>query len=166
MNKNTVLRLLTLFSLYLIAGKCASQDSTAFYRRSSIYFEIGGNACSYSINYEWILTHNIQNNFSARGGINYLAGYMGCIIMTNYFWGKKHNLFELGAGLYRHWNKNDLDNTFTMTVGYRYQKNGLLFKLGFTPLFDVAFDRKQFIKPMIGLGLGYALKTKRIIQND
>lgn len=146
--------LLFIVFLLLLTNKVAGQGESEIRRRSSVFFEMGGNAYSYSINYDYKLSH-----IGFRAGANYFRGGMMRLATMNFFIGRKNNFIEYGIGVINHTN---LSNTFlTMTLGYRYQAGGLIIRLGFTPIFATAYDTNQFIWPMAGFSAGYVFKSRK-----
>jgi hypothetical protein len=80
-------------------------------------------------------------------------------IMGYYFGGTRHRI-EAGGGV----SGIIVDGTFKAmmingVIGYRYQKKkGLLFRVGFTPIFGIPFtdEGKYAVVPWAGLSLGYS----------
>jgi hypothetical protein len=134
---------------------------------NSLYVELLGNAGLYSFNYDRLFTHNI----GARVGFSYLHTSEDIIfremtfylfpVSVNYFVGEGSSKLELGAGM------TIISGSFdfigiqgsgsavipNLIIGYRYQPEdgGLLFRIGFTPLF--APDK---IQAWGGISLGAA----------
>ncbi len=139
---------------------------------NAVYFELGGNAIIYSINYERFLTQDI----SARIGVGYLslgeslpddgatAALTSVPVMINYLGvGQFNHRLELGAGFVAlHVSARagaGFGSSFgsgllaagTASVAYRYAplNGGFTFKAGFTPLIS-SFG----VYPTFGLSLG------------
>ena len=136
---------------------------------NSIFFELGGNALIYSINYDRLL----DPHWSLRAGIGYMglgttdAGLDASLtiipITASYcpyseVGGIPNSKLELGAGIcYFNMSASTFGDSFngsgvagTLIVGYRYQQpdGGFLFRAGFTPLIG------GFFIPMFGLSAG------------
>lgn len=169
------------FILLLMALAFCRQDllaqsaNAAEYTKHCLYGELLGQGIIYSLNYE----HRFINAISGRIGytswsfpaifflIEGSIELKGFPVMINYLSGKgnHHGEFGLGAFLGKvkisgteiFWGSTiEGEKAFilgTGTLGYRYQPttNGLLFKIGLTPIFnfkDAALSA--------GLSLGYA----------
>lgn len=156
------MRIATLLLSLAIAASASAQG------RNVAYFELGGNAIVPSVNYE----RQLSERLFGRIGLTLVSGThsdgdteltFGFPVMLNYVShpaGRHH--FEAGAGFtYITGDAQDLfgedDESIsnfvgTATIGYRYQKpgRGLVFRAGFTPVFD---ESEAF--PWGGLSLGY-----------
>ncbi len=133
---------------------------------TSLYLEIGGKFM-YSVNIDF------------RRKINYAIG-LGCMywnetddntneiyqhlwlpsISGYYFLGKKRR-FELGGGMgpFIGTKQSLLAMMIFANAGYRYQKKqGLIFRIGFTPFLGLPIheDAKLFAMPWGGLSIGYS----------
>ncbi|RPH74445.1 hypothetical protein EHM76_03560 [bacterium] len=154
--------ILFFITLLLFAGSTYSQG-----KPNSLYFELLGNGGIYSVNYDRLFTGNI----GGRIGIMYLSeldiivsSFQDLLIIPvtiNYLVGSGNNKLEFGAGVvYVHISGgeffglgfNEGSGTLgTATIGYRYQQTdgGLLFRIGFTPVFS-----PEGLLPMGGISLG------------
>lgn len=113
---------------------------------NNAFVELGGNGFLGSLNYERLIT----NWLSVRLGYNPIL-YPVMFLTTNILIGESEHKFQAGIGL--------LTNLgFTGTIGYRYQPqtNGLLFRIGFTPIFRVQlFSSAYSDLPWGGISVGY-----------
>ena len=143
----------TLFSSLVLQLSCA-QSSVNYQPPSKvIYFEIGGKFF-YSANIDFPIDESSMLGF----GLSPVYSDIVPTIMYYKLFGKKSNL-ELGGGVgYILYFEEDSDRedfkgfTGHGVIGYRYQKkNGLLFRIGFTPLYIT----KQLL-PHIGFSIGYS----------
>lgn len=87
--------------------------------------------------------------------------------MYYYIKGRNNHFFEVGGGMSSSL-RFDLNHTYLdasgeeytsgmfnahVVIGYRYQKpNGLLFRAGFTPLFQLV----EYLLPIVGVSFGYS----------
>ena len=143
--------------------------------RNAIYAEVFGPGLLYSINYDYLITPHM----SLRAGvsrwsfpaifflINGSIDFTGFPVTLNYLAGEGNSHLELGAGVVPMFLSLDGRQIFfgesvrgkatavlgTVTVGYRYQPidGGLVFRIGFTPVFN--FEK---IFPTGGLSMGVA----------
>lgn len=140
--------------------------------RNAIYLEVLGPGIVYSINYDY----HISQHFGLRAGFSTwsLPGHsrrqdteidlVSFPVTANYLSGDGSSQLELGAGVVPinfSWGlfSEVVKKTTvlgTVTIGYRYQPadGGLVFRIGFTPLFN--FDVPQPIQPWGGLSIGFA----------
>jgi hypothetical protein len=147
-----------------------SQPSYSQTKPNSVYFELVGNGCLYSINYDRLFTENL----SGRIGLMYLSkldlsfltidDIVIVPITLNYLIGNGSNKFEIGAGIDYlsfsggsifglHANVSESKVFGTATIGYRYQQadGGFLFRIGFTPIFG-----ENGLQPLAGLSFGFS----------
>ena len=123
------------------------------------FVEVGGNALSYSLNYEYkiLLSQNsklaFRTGFSAYPIINKDVDLV-VLPGINLLIGHKHN-FELGANLGYCIAQTTNFIIPSATIGYRFQsKNGLLLRADFTPYFIPYFDNNPHLKG--GISVGYS----------
>lgn len=80
-------------------------------------------------------------------------------VMFYYFGGRRHRL-EMGGGASGIIEEEGFNSMMVHgVIGYRSQKKkGLLFRTGFTPMFEIPFteDGKFVFIPWVGLSLGYS----------
>jgi len=137
---------------------------------NAVYFELGGNALIYSVNYERFLSQDLSarvgiGHLSVGGGVSSDAASLTTVpVMVNYLGvGRLDHRLELGAGLVvLYMTARTVDGigsgfgsgilaAGTATVAYRYAPldGGFNFKAGFTPLVS-SFG----IYPAFGVGAG------------
>jgi hypothetical protein len=121
---------------------------------TSVYVELGGKG--------W-LSLNVDFRRKETYAISIAAAVLeegvGPNVMYYYFGGKRHRL-EAGGGI----SGIIADGGFNSmmlhgVIGYRNQKKkGLLFRAGFTPMFEIPFtdDGKYVFIPWAGISLGYS----------
>lgn len=132
---------------------------------NSVFFELGGNAGAYSINYERFL---LDQAVSARVGVGslWVGNYAGVAVPATVsgLWGNpcSNHKFETGLGA-TYFSADRKSRLFssranstvmgTAIVGYRYlpKENGMTFKAGFTPI----FNNDVFI-PWLGFSVGHS----------
>ncbi len=175
----------------IFVKRIATQDSLNIktdveLKRHTLFFELGGTAFFYSVNYDLILKQ--WNNFSinSRIGImvlpevSYNRNYSYSIALPmqlSGLYGKKNSKFELGIFLTQ-WtyipskfdklyfdDKNEYGYHKGINIGYRYQKKqgGLFFRIYFlASYFENGYDKNNFLisylLPWGGVGLGYTFK--------
>ena len=122
---------------------------------TAIYVELMGKPFT-SINVDFRINRSNRISLGAQLAYGLIPN-----VMYYYLSGKKSR-FEIGGGLsliVSLVNSEDAPNDFQGliihgVIGYRYQKkNGLLFRIGFTPLFCPG---PGVFLPMVGLSLGYS----------
>ena len=120
---------------------------------TSIYFELGGKGL-FAINVDYRI-----NKFNALSvGISPAEGAVLPSIMYYKFSGMKHR-FETGIGITGILGQPEgLIGIFVNgAIGYRYQKkNGLIFRIGYTPLIGISESKVAFIPLFFGVSLGYS----------
>lgn len=147
-------RLAVLFVFAALAATAVAQTA-----RNGVYAEVLGNGMLYSCNYERLFTES----FGVRIGASYFEPENVPIVtfplMANYLIGSGSSKLELGLGICVLLLPEKVSLSFmtavdeqlkgnsvlgTATVGYRYQPadGGLVFRVGFTPLFGV-FAREK-----------------------
>lgn len=133
------------------------------------FVELGGPGLEYSLNYEY----EVQETFAVRAGfavpvlLRVFFDYQSLIVTGHYKRGENRGRLDLGGGIalmsFRRFLVWDLDRSITavtpvLNVGYRHEPvngEGVQFKIGFTPMFNL-YDRSgSFVVPMAGLSLGY-----------
>jgi hypothetical protein len=158
----------------LLLGRPAAAQTPAnpFTAKNAFYFEGGGNALLYSVNYERIVFANLV----ARVGVSAIPGWFpwvgedggGYLVMVpvqvGMLFGPGNHHFELGAGAtfgnaavdIGDFEESESWVFATGTVGYRYQppEGGVIFRATLTPLFIEALD--VGVIPMIGLSVGHS----------
>jgi len=161
----------------LVAGthSTVAQEERPF-RRSAFYIEALGQGILYSINYD----HRLTPHISLRAGFTHWSlpfifptkiGMTGFPIMGNYLSGKGSHHLELGIGavpfivtapeqttIFGAEFKGEVLGALilgTTTIGYRYQPRdgGLVFRIAFTPLSPLSFEKVLLGG---GISLGYA----------
>ncbi len=139
------------------------------FKKNAVFLELGGNAAFYSLNYERLnkLSDNlklsygaglefIRMDFSQDIGVGSRGGKSNILIITpavNLLFGRDKYYFEAGTstGLFY-----IFPVAQTFRVGYRYQGEKVLFRVGFTPIFSFPYDGKidyEFF--WAGISLGY-----------
>ena len=121
---------------------------------TAFFFEMGGKFF-YSANIDISINKTTRLGF----GVSPVYGDIVPAVMYYHLRGEKSG-FEIGGGigyiiiLTRDVEHEDFKGfTFYGVIGYRYQnKNGLLFRIGFTPLI---FSDKFY--PFVGVSFGYSL---------
>ena len=136
--------------------------------RNAAYFELGGNAVIPSFNYE----RHFAERWYGRVGFSVVVGedsdgdddvtFAVPLMIGGYTNPDGNHHFETAGGVtivtgdsQDLWDEDDeeISNLVgTATIGYRYQKpgRGIVFRAGFTPIFD-----GSDILPWAGLSLGY-----------
>jgi len=160
-------RILILLSLLLVFINGFSQNSDSLkLSKNAIYIELLGSAgFIYNVSYDRIIFNHKNQNISVGLGIQYYNDNRSEINLQtispqiNYLLGSNRHFLELGVGLF--WDFLDSDvNSLIMRIGYRYQrKNGLFYKIGFTPALTklfLRFGEGYTIIPWGGIALGYA----------
>lgn len=169
-----------LLFLVFLCTTAFSQSSQNDVSRNSFYFEAFGTAILYSLNYDRLLVVKERSSLAGRIGFTYVPKIEnpehgpGLNIEIVGLWGASNHHLEIGSGstfFYLVQNEESYSpqstSLFLLTnrVGYRFQKRegGLLFRIGFTPLFAInvdkdisSFDRSFY--PMGGMSIGYTLK--------
>ena len=170
---------LSFLTCLLLAAPAAAQDGAPASEpeaRNALYFELGGNALLYSLNYE----RRVRDALSARAGLMFLSlegtdsdsGESADVnvalipLMINGLLGDGAGRLELGIGPIfglAGGSVTDVEGTevdfsgvglagVTSTIGYRYQPpdGGIIFRAGLVPFYSG--------KPQLwaGLSLGYA----------
>ena len=155
-----------LFGLSLLNGQDEGDRTTRMNDRfaqsemyqgpgTSFYLEVGGKGF-YSINADF----RKNEHKAASAGIQVAENALIPSLMMYRFRGKNYRT-EFGGGFSAVLTQEDgLAGIFVHGVyGYRYQKkNGLLFRISFTPLMGIplADEGRFIILPWIGLSLGYS----------
>lgn len=114
---------------------------------SAIYAELAGQSVAISVNYEHIFPLKFKPIFFAvRAGLGW-AGGTSVPVTASFMWGNQYML-EVGLGILY---TPAADNIMTACIGYRYQPRGqgLLFRIGFTPLLT------RYLYLPVGLSIGY-----------
>ena len=132
-----------------------SESDTLQVPGTAVFLELGGKPF-FSINVDFRI------NRLNRVSLGVQPVYGGIPNVMYYHLSGKKSRFEIGGGLsfiVSLVNSEDAPNDFQGliihgVIGYRYQKkNGLLFRIGFTPLFCPG---PGVFLPMVGLSLGYS----------
>lgn len=156
-------RIILFICLLILPALSAAQDTHA------AYVELGGPGLEYSLNYEY----EVHENFAVRAGfavpvlMRIFFDYQSLIVTGHYKRGENRGRLDLGGGLavmsFRRFLFWELDKRITavtpvLNIGYRNEPvsgEGVQFKIGFTPMFNL-YDRSgSFVVPMAGLSLGY-----------
>ncbi|MCK4654677.1 MAG: hypothetical protein KAU01_09540 [Candidatus Cloacimonetes bacterium] len=133
--------------LYSQENESENVPGTAF------YLELGGKPF-FSVNVDFRMNKSNRVSF----GIQPVYGIIPNL-MYYHLEGEKYSKFELGGGVsYIPVKSEDLEGDWPVLIhgvlGYRYQKkNGLLFRIGFTPVVVVS----EVFLPMVGISFGYSL---------
>jgi hypothetical protein len=121
---------------------------------TSLYIELLGKSwLSVNVDYRW----NKRN--AASLGLNAVAGLWPSVMYSHFF--GQRSRFEIGGGSSCIISFEDglVGISIHGIVGYRYQKKkGLLFRIGFTPLYVIGLTetgRSAFV-PFGGISLGYS----------
>jgi hypothetical protein len=156
----------------------AQIDTSLILKKNTVFFEIGGNAIIYSINYDRLFNVSRKFKMSARIGIHYTNKFplqyyrTVCIpleISGLYSFFRDKHFVEIGTGLSylnsydRITNHSEDIIILALRLGYRFQKpeGGLFIKVGFVPLYDwLVLNPDPTVKHNTwlfsgGLGLGY-----------
>lgn len=124
------------------------------------YLELLGNGLLVSANYEVI----IDGLITARiGGWCYDGADMACPtvapIMVGYLLGTGSHRIELGAGALVVWNRPlqgwSVGQTATVAWRYQPQRAGLMWKVGWTPIFALGPARNEEAPIWLGVASGY-----------
>jgi len=121
---------------------------------TSVYFELGGKGL-FAINVDYRI--NEHNALSV--GISPPAE--GAVLPSTMYYrlsGAKHR-FETGIGLTGILGQSEgfIGLFISGVIGYRYQKkNGLIFRIGYTPLIGITRSIVAFIPLFFGISLGYS----------
>lgn len=141
------------------------------FSKNCFYLELLGQGILGSVNYEY----RFAPHWSSRVGFTKESIFIpiglnidikGSPVMINYLSGQGSHHLEVGLGIFAAWIKGDdfwgIDlNTdekfmplYTATIGFRHQprEGGIVYKIGFTPLFDGNGNGNIWG----GLSLGYA----------
>lgn len=129
---------------------------------TSIYFELGGRF-TYTLNVDFRKKENfaVSVNFCYWVDEGDPADLLFVpSVMCYYLKGKRHSL-ELGGGLGSLiiQNRGFVSVMLHSNIGYRYQqKNGLIFRVGFTPWVALPIDgrSKFWATPWAGISFGYS----------
>ncbi len=124
------------------------------FKRNAVFLELGGNAFLYSLNYERLnkISENIKLSYGT--GLEFIRMELphhtgisrskksNLLIITpaiNFLFGKNKYYFEIGTStaLLYHLPVNQ-----TFRLGYRYQGDKVIFRIGFTPIFEFPSDGK------------------------
>lgn len=156
----------------LVSVTAAAQSPPPpFTARNTVYFEGGGNALLYSINYERM----VVGGLTARVGVAVFPAWFPWVgegddgaalvmvpVQAGYVFGTGDHHLEIGAGATfgnASVDIGDLEGREEWvygsgTVGYRFQRpqGGVVFRATVTPLFIEVLD--VGVIPMIGLSLG------------
>jgi len=159
----------TLFMLVLLVAPAAVAQPASHYTQNAFYFEVLGQGLLYSVNFD----HRFTENIAARVGFSsFIIEFISDVsiitipLMVEYLSGHGDSHLEVGLGIVPI--HGSLSTSFfgttegsvgawavigTATLGYRYQPRteGLLFRIGVTPLFD-----SRAAQIWGGLSLGYA----------
>jgi hypothetical protein len=148
--------------------------------RNTLYFEAGGNAGIYSLNYDRILLRKNLFSFGARGGVSFVPFMKHSFINTNFYfnnilafpieincmYGKRHHA-EISIGytqVFNLYNEDifkvyDIYGLAVFRAGYRFQRDegGLFSRAGllWTPHQLDLYALSNFT---LGIGVGYTLK--------
>jgi hypothetical protein len=141
--KNTLIFLLSIISF----GNCFSQDNAL--KPNTINVEALGVGLGYSVNYERLFGIDKSSYLSLAMG--YEFNMNNFIIPSITFIKGTRNCFEAGFAVAYGIN----DKKFNcLRIGYRYQKEHILFRLGFTPILNYSLMGKEGILPWVGIALG------------
>lgn len=152
--------------LFAIAIAAAFLPDTVFsqetiFQKSSLtanamYLEILGQGAGLTINYDRLLFPNNLNrqNLAVRAGFGISLYAFTVPVTLSYLLGNKHKA-EIGIGLLYGEGGGEISTKEvfpTACLGYRYQnpKGGVIFRIGFTPL----YDPNEGLFPYGGLSLG------------
>lgn len=120
----------------------------------SAFIELGGKGWL-SLNVDF----RIKETYAISIGVAGIEEGVSPNVMGYYFGGKRHRL-EAGGGV-----SGIIEDGIFISmmvhgvIGYRYQKKkGLLFRAGFTPMFEIPFtdEGKYAFIPWAGLSVGYS----------
>ncbi len=139
------------------------------FKKNAVFLELGGNAFLYSLNYERLnkISENLKLSYGA--GLELLVGESQDISpnkrnrdkypifavtpAVNLLFGRNKSHLEIGTStglLYI------VPVIQTFRLGYRYQGEKVLFRIGFTPIFSFPHDGNfHFLTPWGGVSLGY-----------
>lgn len=129
----------------------------------ALYFQIGGSAPIFSVNYDRRFGHNV-NGFGFAAGLGFFGesgiSMFSIPVSINYLLGRSNNFLELAAGAtYATARTSIFDETESGSVvfmhinaGYRHQptKGGFFFRGGISPL----FAQGEYVTSFY-LGFGY-----------
>lgn len=134
-------------------------------RRSSVFFEIGGNAMVYSLNYDYIIPQNDHFKIALTIGTAYHNHFDIQSIyfnpQLNLLIGRRKLSAEFGLGLTTAIAINHPRETyFALRLGIRHQKlnGGFMWRVAFTPFLFIENDMPIF--PYAGFSIGYTFKCK------
>ena len=131
--------------------------------RHSAFFELGGNAIIFSLNYDYIPI--VLNYF--KTAITFGGSPVGITPQINFLFGGSLSA-EIGFGYtidikpYFSTQYGQPYNYESYRIGFRYQPNhrGILFRLAFTPI-RIARTRYDYPVPWFGISLGYTFGKKK-----
>lgn len=165
-----------LFFLVLTSGLAQESDSKSDYPGTAIFFEAGGKGYGsvnvglklkekHRLSFGLSLTPYTVNDNSTGYGEERPLPTLG--VMYYFIKGRNNHFFEVGAGMSSSL-RFDLNHTYLdasgseytsgmfnahAVIGYRYQiSDGLLFRAGFTPLFQIV----EYLLPIVGVSVGYS----------
>lgn len=120
----------------------------------SPFIELGGKGWL-SLNVDF----RIRESFALSIGAAGIEEGVSPNVMAYYLGGKRHRL-EAGGGVSAIFDDGDFISIMVHgIIGYRYQKKkGLLFRVGFTPMFAIPFTEEgnYAVIPWAGISLGYS----------
>ncbi len=117
--------------------------------KTALYLELLG---------KYLYSLNIDYRFNKSNAMSLgISEMTGASMMYYHFMGNKSR-FELGLGFTAYIIPDESTGLILNSViGYRYQvKNGLLFRIGFTPIWANGEDAPAFPIPWAGLSFGYS----------
>lgn len=163
----------TLLVMTPVFASVQAQVKSAPYTKNAVCYEGLGEGGLYSLNYD----HRFASDLSVRAGVTAWpfggehdtfglgVGIIALPLTVNYLLGGDGNYLELGWGLIPvfgianvnlFWQTTSSSKSMilgTGVVGYRYQpmKNGMIFRIDFTPFFNL-----NNFAPWGGISVGYA----------
>jgi hypothetical protein len=142
---------ISIFLLSIMSfGYCFSQDNAL--KLNTFNFEALGVGLRYSVNYERLFSINKSSYWSLAMG--YEFNMTDFIIPAITFIKGTRNCFEAGFALAYGIN----DKKFNcLRIGYRYQKEHILFRLSFTPILNYSLMGNEGILPWAGITIGVCL---------
>lgn len=162
---------------FVLAAK-ASQDSSAIIRRTSVYIEVLGSGLNnfYLLNVEQRIIAKKTVTLNFRLGLSLLDEYAVYPAINSPFGGRNSKM-EIGFGvLFKDGPKSDGGYNYNQTligynptVGYRFEKNRILFRVTYTPFYVITTPRnlppplshfevrKYMIPALFGASVGFNL---------
>lgn len=156
MKQSILIILILYFSNFAVCQNNYNVESSIKNKRKiNALGEIGGNGIVLSLGLEHALyNHKVLKN-TIRWGIS-ITEY-SAFGEYNINFGKNNNYFELGAGPTLNYNEGFNLLVFGR-IGYRYNSDRFIFRIGFTPYFITDLGSNAIVRPYFGISFGVPIK--------